>query len=154
MNTQTEKNLIEQGHAVFAALQLKLNAAINAFEGDLDYAQFERCIVHVNDWYRALRKSVRIDTALEVKILELNDRMFELSRIKKNSIKIKRSFIAQIFGSKKQASVGAAHIELLECLSRIKLLTIKISDDLKKTVAKPSLNQKEAILINSCHQLA
>jgi hypothetical protein len=154
MNTQTENNLIEQGCAVFANFQLKLNAAINAIEDDLDLAQFEQCIIHVNDWYRALRKSTRIATALEVKILELNDRMHELSRIKKNPIKIKSSFIAQIFGSSKQAGVGAAHIELLECLSRIKLLTIKISDDLKNTPEQPSLNLKETILINSYHQLA
>ncbi len=33
MSTQTEKNLIEQGCTVFATLQLKLTAAINAFEG-------------------------------------------------------------------------------------------------------------------------
>jgi hypothetical protein len=87
MNTQTENNLIEQGCAVFANFQLKLNAAINAIEDDLDLAQFEQCIIHVNDWYRALRKSTRIATALEVKILELNDRMHELSRIKKIQLK-------------------------------------------------------------------
>lgn len=154
MSTQTENNLIEQGCTVFAALQLKLTAAINAFEGGIDHAQFEQCIIHVNDWYRAFRKSARIDPALEIKVLELNDRMHELRRINKSQKKVKSSFIAKIFGSAKSTRADAASIELVEHLSRIKLLTIKISDDLKKTRAQTVLNPQEETFIKSYHQLA
>lgn len=154
MNPQIEKNLIEQGCAVFAELQLKLNAAMNAYNGDFDRSHFEQCIVQVNNWYRDFRKSTRISTALEVKILELNDRMHELNRIKISPNKVKTSLIAQFFGSSKQAHVGAAPMELMDILSRIKLLTIKITDDLKKTPMQPGLNPQEKIFINSYHQLA
>lgn len=149
MNAQTEKYLIEQGCVVLTDLQLKLSAAMNAYNGDFDYAQFEQCLIHINNWYRAFRKSTRIATALEVKILELNDRMHDLNRIKKSPNKIKTNLIAQFFGSNNQASVGLAPIKFLDNLSRIKLLTMKITDDLKKTPVQPALHPQEKMFINS-----
>ncbi len=154
MNTQIEINLIEQGCAVFANLQLKLNAAIDAGENVFDFTPFEQCIIGVNDWYRTFRKSTRLPTALEVKILELNDRMHELRRLKNSPTKIKRSFIAQIFGKSEPANLSGASIEIMDSLSRIKLLTIKITDDLKKTPVQSAVNPRETSFIKSYHQLA